>query len=265
MNPSVHPTAIIDPAAELGEGVTVGPYCTIGAGVRLAAGVRLHSHVIVEGATEVGENCEVFAFAHLGAPPQHTGHRGEPTRLLIGARNVIREQVTMHCGTVMGRGVTTVGEDGFFMVGVHIGHDCVVGDHVTMANTATLGGHCVVGDFVIIGGLAAAHQYTRIGRHAFVGGMAGVNHDVIPFGNVWGNHAHLEGLNLVGLKRRGFSRETINTLRAAYRLLFAEEGAFQERVEDTAAAYAHSPEVMEIIDFIRADSNRPITTPQREV
>jgi UDP-N-acetylglucosamine acyltransferase len=147
---------------------------------------------------------------------------------------------------------------------VHIAHDCIVGDHVTLVNNATLGGHVRVEDFVIMGGLSAAHQYIRIGRHAFVGGMAGVNHDVIPFGNVWGNHAHLEGLNLVGLKRRGFSREVINTLRAAYRLLFAEEGTFQERLEDTAAAYVDSAQVMEIIDFIRADSNRPLTTPRRD-
>ena len=127
------------------------------------------------------------------------------------------------------------------MVGVHVGHDCIVGDHVIMANNATLGGHVVLGDFVIMGGLSAAHQNTRIGRHAFVGGMAGINHDVIPFGNVWGNHAHLEGLNLVGLKRRGFSREAINTLRAAYRMLFAEEGTFQERLDDTADAYRQLP------------------------
>jgi UDP-N-acetylglucosamine acyltransferase len=207
----------------------------------------------------------VHSFAVLGAPPQHAGHRGEATRLEIGAHNLIREHVTMHCGTAMGRGVTRIGSNGFFMVGVHVGHDCVVGDHVVMANSATLGGHVVIGDHVIMGGLSAAHQNTRIGRHAFVGGMAGVNHDVIPFGNVWGNHAHLEGLNLIGLKRRGFTREAINALRAAYRMLFAEEGTFQERLEDTAAAYAEFPEVMEIVEFIRADSSRPLTTPQREV
>jgi UDP-N-acetylglucosamine acyltransferase len=231
----------------------------------LEAGVRIASHVIIEGTTELGEGCVVHPFAVLGAAPQHAGHRGEPTRLAIGARNLIREQVTMHCGTAMGRGVTKVGSDGFFMVGVHVGHDCIVGDHVVMANTATLGGHVVLEDYVIMGGLSAAHQYTRIGRHAFVGGMAGVNHDVIPFGNVWGNHAHLEGLNLVGLKRRGFSRESINALRGAYRMLFAEEGTFQERLDDTAYAYSGSPEVMEIVEFIRADSSRPLTTPQREI
>ncbi len=261
----IHATAIVDAKARLARDVAIGPYCIVGADVRLGVGVRLASHVVIEGHTDIGEKSIVHPYACLGAPPQHAGHKGEPTRLLVGARNVIREHVTMHCGTAMGRQVTTVGSDGFFMVGVHVGHDCIVGDRVVMANNATLGGHVVVGDHVIMGGLSAAHQNTRIGRHAFVGGMAGVNHDVIPFGNVWGNHAHLEGLNLVGLKRRGFSREAINILRAAYRMLFAEEGTFQERLEDTAAAYAGSPEVMEIVDFVRADASRPLTTPQREV
>ncbi len=261
----VHHTAIVDAKATLAEDVEIGPYSLVGPNVTLGRGVRLISHVILEGITQIGDGCVIHAFSNLGGPPQDMGYRGEPTRLDIGKNNVIREHVTMHCGTAKGRGVTTVGSHGFFMVGVHVGHDCVVGDHVAMANTATLGGHVVVEDHVIMGGLSAVHQHTRIGRHAFVGGMAGVNHDVIPFGNVWGNHAHLEGLNLVGLKRRGFARETINTLRAAYRMLFAEEGTFQERLEDTAVAYAASPEVMEIVDFIRADSGRPLTTPQREV
>ncbi len=261
----VHPTAVVGTGARLAQHVEVGPYSLVGADVSLGEGVKIGSHVVIVGATEIGAGCTVHPFAVLGGPPQHAGHRGEPTRLVIGPRNLIREHVTMHCGTAMGRGVTTVGSDGFFMVGVHVGHDCVVGDHVLMANNATLGGHVTLGDHVIMGGLSAAHQNTRIGRHAFIGGMAGVNHDVIPFGNVWGNHAHLEGLNLVGLKRRGFSREAINTLRAAYRMLFAEEGTFQERLEDTAYAYSGSPEVMEIVDFIRADASRPLTTPQREI
>jgi UDP-N-acetylglucosamine acyltransferase len=262
---SIHPTAIVDRGAWLGADVEIGPYCIIGSGVRLGERTRLASHVVLEGDTEVGEDCVIHPFVNLGGPPQSAGHRGEPTRLTIGARNVIREHVTMHRGTASGRGVTRVGADGFYMAGVHIGHDCVVGDKVTMANTATLAGHVVVEDHVIMGGLSAAHQFTRIGRHAFVGGMAGVNYDVIPFGNVWGNHAHLEGLNLVGLKRRGFSREVINTLRGAYRMLFADEGTLQERLDDTAAAFAQSPEVMEIVAFIRADASRPLTTPKREV
>ncbi|HEY1559461.1 MAG TPA: acyl-ACP--UDP-N-acetylglucosamine O-acyltransferase [Caulobacteraceae bacterium] len=262
---TLHPTAVVSDDARLGENVEVGPYSVVGPHVILGARTKIGSHVVIEGHTEIGEDCAVHSFAALGDAPQHAGHRGEPTRLVIGDRNLIREHVTMHCGTSEGRGVTSVGSDGFFMVGVHVGHDCIVGDHVIMANTATLGGHVMLGDFVIMGGLSAAHQNTRIGRHAFVGGMAGVNHDVIPFGNVWGNHAHLEGLNLVGLKRRGFSREAINMLRAAYRMLFAEEGTFQERLEDTADAYAASPEVMEIVEFIRADASRPLTTPQREI
>ncbi len=262
---TLHPTAVVSGDARVAEDVEVGPYSVVGPHVILGARTKIGSHVVIEGHTEIGADCAVHSFAALGDAPQHAGHRGEPTRLVIGDRNLIREHVTMHCGTAMGRGVTSVGSDGFFMVGVHVGHDCIVGDHVIMANTATLGGHVMLGDFVIMGGLSAAHQNTRIGRHAFVGGMAGVNHDVIPFGNVWGNHAHLEGLNLVGLKRRGFSREAINILRAAYRMLFAEEGTFQERLEDTADAYAASPEVMEIVEFIRADANRPLTTPQREI
>jgi UDP-N-acetylglucosamine acyltransferase len=262
---AIHPLAIVDPEAKLGADVEIGPFCTVGPHVVLGDRVCLRSHVVVEGATQIGDDSVVYPFAHLGGPPQHAGHKGEPTQLSIGARNIIREHVTMHCGTLMGRSVTRVGADGFFMVGVHIGHDCVVGDQVVMANTATLGGHVVVADHVIMGGLSAVHQHTRVGRHAFVGGMAGVNHDVIPFGNVWGNHAHLEGLNLVGLKRRGFRRESINTLRAAYRMLFAEEGTFQERLEDTATAYGASLEVMEIVDFIRADATRPLTTPRREL
>ncbi|MHB8530057.1 MAG: acyl-ACP--UDP-N-acetylglucosamine O-acyltransferase [Caulobacteraceae bacterium] len=261
---NIHPTAIVDGKARLADEVEIGPYCLVGPHVRLGDRVRILSHAVIEGHTEIGADCIVYPFAVLGAPPQHTAHKGEPTRLRIGARNLIREHVTMHAGTAAGRGVTTVGDDCLFYVGAHVAHDCVVGDHVILINSATLGGHVLVEDFVIMGGLAAAHQNTRLGRHAFIGGMAGINHDVIPFGNVWGNHAHLEGLNLVGLKRRGFSRETINTLRAAYRMLFAEEGAFQERLEDTVEAYGASPEVMEIVRFIRADSDRPITMPRRE-
>lgn len=261
----IHPTALVDPKAKIAGDVEIGPFCIIGPDVTLESGVRLISQVTVEGVTTIGEGCVVWPFAVLGGPPQHSGHKGEPTRLVIGPGNVIREHVTMHTGTVMGHGVTTIGSGGLYMVGSHVAHDCVVGDKVTLAKGATLGGHVEVADFVFMGGLAAAHQFSRIGRHAFIGGLAAVTKDVIPYGSVWGNHAHLEGLNLVGLKRRGFSRETINALRSAYRLLFADEGTFQERLEDVAQIYASSPEVMEIVDFIRADANRPLCLPEREV
>ncbi len=258
--PSVHPTAIVHDGARLAPDVDIGPYCIVGPDVVLAGGVRLVSHVVIDGVTEIGENCVIHAFASLGGPPQHLAHKGEATRLAIGPRNLIREHVTMNTGTVMGRGVTTVGSDGLFMVGSHVAHDCIVGDRVVLANNATLGGHVQVGDQVFMGGLSAAHQHTRIGRHAFIGGLAPVTKDVIPYALV-GNDAHLEGINLVGLKRRGFSREVINDLRAAYRLLFAQEGTFQERVEDVGRVFGGSAEVMEIIAFIRADANRPLCLP----
>ena len=259
--PTVHPTAIVHNGARLDAGAEVGPYCTIGSHVSVGRAVRLVSHVVIAGHTEIGEDCIIHPFAVLGGPPQHLAHKGEPTRLVIGERNVIREHVTMHTGTALGRGVTLVGSDGLFMVGSHVAHDCIVGDHVVFANNATLGGHVQVGDYVFMGGLSAAHQWSRIGRHAFVGGLAPVTKDVIPFALV-GNDAHLEGMNLVGLKRRGFTREVINDLRAAYRMLFAEEGTFQERVEDVARVFARSAEVSEVVAFIRADANRPLCLPR---
>jgi UDP-N-acetylglucosamine acyltransferase len=261
---NIHSTAIVHDGARLGDGVEIGPYSIIGPKVTLGDGVRLISHAVIDGATTIGAGSTVYPFAVLGVPPQHLGHKGEDTRLVIGTNNIIREHVTMHTGTVGGGGVTSVGDNGLFMVGAHIAHDCVVGNDVVFANSATLGGHVKIGDFVFMGGLCAIHQHTRIGRYAFVGGAAGVPKDVIPYGSVWGNHAHLEGLNLVGLKRRGFSRDQIRNLRSAYRLLFAEEGSFQERIEDTAATFAGSPEVMEIVDFIRADAARPICLPHAD-
>jgi UDP-N-acetylglucosamine acyltransferase len=260
----IHPTAVVAAGAVLGEDVEIGPYCVVNDQVTIGARTRLLSHVVVDGITEIGEDCVIHPFAHLGGPPQHTAYKGEPTRLEIGHRNLIREQVTMHCGTAQGRGVTTVGSDSFFFVAAHVAHDCVVGDNVVMINNATLGGHVVVQDYAMLGGLAAIHQFIRIGRYAFVGGCAAVTKDIIPYGSAWGNHAHLEGLNLVGLKRRGFSREAINTLRASYRMLFADEGTFQERVEDVARVFSGSPEVGEIIGFIQADAARPLCLPSTD-
>ncbi len=260
-----HATALIAPGAEIAGDVEIGPYCLIGERVRLGSGVRLHAHVVVEGDTEIGEGCEVFPFAVLGAAPQHSAHKpNDPSRLVVGARNVIREHVTMHGGSVVGHGVTRIGDDCQFYVGAHVGHDCIVGDHVVMTNGAVLGGHVRLGEHVIMGGLSAVQQRGRVGRHAFVGGMAGVNCDVIPFGTVWGSHATLEGLNLVGLKRRGFSREAINSLRAAFRAIFRGEGPFKERVEAAAETYRYSAEVMEIVDFIRAEPTRPLALPASE-
>ena len=202
----------------------------------------------------------------LGAPPQHVVYKqGDPVRLVIGARNLIREHVTLHGGSSVGRGVTRIGDDVTFYVGAHVGHDCIVGDHATLTNAATLGGHVVLGDYAILGGLSAVQQRSRVGRHAFVGGGAAVTTDVIPYGMAWGNHARLEGLNLVGLKRRGFSRAQITTLRAGFRALLGRtDGHFRDRVEAVASAFRRSPEVLEIVDFIRAEPLRPLAMPPRE-
>jgi UDP-N-acetylglucosamine acyltransferase len=261
MSVDVHPTALVAKGADLADGVFIGPYSIVGPQVRLHERVRLLSHVVIDGRTDVGADTVIHPFASLGGAPQHVAYKGEETQLIVGARNVIREHVTMHTGTMMDHGVTRVGADGLFMIASHVAHDCVVGDHVIFANNATLGGHVKIGDYVFMGGLSAVHQHTRIGRYAFTGGGAVVTKDIIPYGSVWGNHAHLEGLNLVGLKRRGFSREAINDLRATYRLLFAPEGTFQERLEDVADTYAASVEVREIVEFIRAEANRPLCMP----
>ncbi len=210
----------------------------------------------------MGADCVVHAFAALGGPPQDLSYQGEPTRLEIGDHNVIREHATLHRGTVRGRSVTKVGAHCLIMGNCHVAHDCIVGDHVIMAQTATIGGHVQVGDYAFLGGLSGVHQHGRVGRHAFVGASALMTTDLIPFGSAIGNHAHLAGLNVVGLKRRNFSREQIHDLRAAYRLLFAEEGTFQERLEDAAELYANNPDVMEMVAFARVDAMRPLCMPR---
>lgn len=261
---NIHPTALVDAGAELAADVKIGPFCVVGAGVRLAEGVVLESHVVVQGRTSVGPGTRIFPFAVIGGEPQHTAYKGEEVELVIGARNLIREHVTMHPGTGLGGGRTIVGDDGFFMVGSHVAHDCLVGDHVVFINHAVVGGHVTVEDYAILGGSSAVHQRVRVGKHAMIGGMTGVEADVIPYGSVTGNRAHLVGLNIVGLKRRGFSRERIHQMRTAFRVLFAEEGTLAERVEDAADLYKDVPEVMDIITFIRGDSQRGLCTPQHD-
>jgi len=260
----VHPTAIVDPAAALGEGVRIGPYCVVGGRVRLGDRVELISHVVIAGNTAIGAGTRIYPFASLGTPPQDLKYRGEDTRLEIGANNVIREHVTMNPGTAGGGELTRVGSDGLFMVGVHIAHDCKVGDGVVMANNATLGGHVQIGDHVVMGGLCAAHQYVRVGPHAMVAGLAGLDADVIPFGTVRGAPATLIGLNIIGMKRRGFAKKDIQALRTAYRLLFAQEGTMAERLEDVAALYPDHAAVRAIVEFIRTAEARALTQPKQE-
>lgn len=262
MATQIHPTAVVEPGARLGDGVEVGPYTLIGPDVTLGDGCKLHGHVVVGGHTTIGPRTEIFPFASIGLRPQDLKYRGEPSRLEIGADNVIREHVTMNPGTDGGGMVTRVGDGCLFMVGVHIGHDCQVGNQVIMANNATLAGHVTVMDFAVLGGLSAVHQFARIGRYAMVGGVTGVERDVIPFGSVMGDRARLSGINIVGMKRRGLSRDEIHDVRKAYRLLFASEGTFQERLEEVAVEFTSSAPVMEIVDFIRSDSSRKICQPE---
>ncbi|MBO6797800.1 acyl-ACP--UDP-N-acetylglucosamine O-acyltransferase [Maricaulis sp.] len=262
MSAKIHPSAVVDPAAELGQDVEIGPFCVIGPKVVLKDRVRVISNATVAGLTEVGHDCVLYPGVHLGHPPQDFKYQGEDTTLTIGDRNVMRENVTMHPGTSVGGGATRIGHDGYFMVGAHVSHDSQVGDRVVFANGAAIGGCSHIEDHVILGGYAGIHQFSRIGRHAFIGAMAMVTADVIPYGSVIGNHAHLAGLNVVGLKRRGMPRETLRELRTAYRLLFAEEGTFQERLDDVARDYSENAPVMEIINFIRAaDAKRSLCMP----
>lgn len=259
---SIHPTAVVATGAQLEANVTVGPYCVVGAEVVLDDGVVLESHVTVAGRTRIGARTRIFPFASIGHPPQDLKYAGEPSELLIGPDNVIREQVTMNPGTAGGGLVTRVGAGGLFMVGAHVAHDCQVGDRVIMANNATLGGHVVVEDDAIIGGLAAVHQFVRIGRRAMVGGMSGVEHDVIPYGLVMGERASLTGLNVVGLKRGGFNRQQIGALQAAYEQLFADNGTMAERLATIERNGAAEGPVKALIDFLHRESSRALCKPK---
>ena len=258
----IHPTAIVDPAASLGDGVAIGPYCVVGGDVVLGDRVRLHSHVVIDGKTDIGAETEIYPFASIGLAPQDLKYSGEESTLVIGSRNRIREYVTMNPGTADGGMVTRVGDDCLFMVSAHVAHDCIVGNNVILANNATLGGHVEVGDFAILGGLSAVHQFVRIGRHAIIGGMSGVENDVIPYDSVVGDRGQLSGLNIIGLKRRNFANKEIHNLRTAYRMLFAEEGTMVERVDDVSSIFGDNAVIMEIVEFMRATSQRGLTQPR---
>ena len=258
----VHPTAIVEDGAQIGQDVEIGPYCVVGPQAVLGDRVKLHSHVVVAGITSIGEDSTIFPFASVGHAPQDLKFKNEPSRLIIGKRNKIREGATLNPGTEGSGMETTIGDDCLFMAGAHVGHDCHIGNHCILVNNGTLAGHVMVDDFAIVGGLSAVHQFVRIGKHAMIGGMTGVESDIIPYGSVIGNRAYLSGLNLVGLKRRGFDRETIHALRKAYRLLFAQEGTLAERVEEVSKDFEDVGPVMEIITFLKAESMRSVCTPK---
>ena len=262
----IDPTALIAPGARLGEGVEIGPFCRVGPEVVIGPGARLVSHVVADGHTSIGAGAVLYPFCTVGLPPQDLKYRGEPTRTEIGARTQVREHCTIHRGTVTGSGITRVGEDCLLMAVVHVAHDCAIGNGVIIANNVVMGGHVEIGDHAVIGGAAAIHQFVRIGRAAMVGGVSGVEADVIPFGTVMGNRARLAGLNVVGLRRRGFDKAQIHLLRDAFRTLFrSEEGSFAERVEEVRARYGSDRLVAEILAFIDAESHRGLIRSSRSV
>jgi UDP-N-acetylglucosamine acyltransferase len=259
---TIHPTALVEAGAELGAGVEIGPFCHVGAQVVLGEGVTLVSHAVVAGRTTIGARTRIFPFASIGHMPQDLKYRGEASTLAIGIDCILREGVTMNPGTHAGRMATSVGDRCAFLANSHVGHDCRVGDNVILSNNVMLAGHVSIGDFAILGGGAAVIQFARVGAHAFVGGLSGLENDLIPYGMALGNRASLAGLNIVGLRRRGFSREAVHDLRRAYRLLFAAEGTLKERVEDVAAEFSSHPEVHQILDFIRDGGDRAICMPR---
>ncbi len=262
IHPSIHPSAVIEEGASIGEGCTVGPFCLVGADVVLRAGVELKSHVVVTGQTEVGEETVIWPFSVIGEVPQDLKFKGEKTALSIGKRNRIREHVTMNTGTTGGGGVTRVGDDGLFMAGCHIAHDAQVGNRVVVVNNSAVAGHCVIEDDVIIGGLCGIHQWVRIGQGAIIGALSMVTNDVIPHGLVQGPRGALDGLNLVGLKRRGVDRSEITALRAAFQMLAQGEGAFQERARRLGDE-SESRYVQQIVEFVTGASDRSFLTPER--
>ena len=259
---TIHPTAIVESGAQLGAGVKVGPYCIVGPDVTLAEDVELISHAVVTGHTKVGARTRIWPFASVGHQPQDLKFAGETSYLEIGEDNMIREHATLNPGTAGGGLHTRVGNKCLFMMGCHVGHDCLVGNGVILANNATLAGHVEIDDYAILGGLSAVQQFTRVGKHVMVGGMSGVENDVIPFGSVLGNRASLGGLNLIGLKRRGFDRQTIHALREAYRALFFGDGTLTERAADVADRYHDVEPVQEMASFILADPSRNFCTPR---
>jgi len=265
MSTFIHPTAIVADGAQLSEGVSIGAYSLIGPHVVLKENVIIHSHVVIEGRTTVGSGTEVFPYAALGFSPQSARYKGEPSTLEIGEKCIIREHVTIHPGTEFGRMKTTVGNGCYIMIGSHIGHDCAIGNFVTMANNAALGGHVTVGDYAVIGGLAAIHQFTRIGSYAMIAGTAGVNEDVMPFGTVMTVKSKLGGINIIGMKRRGFERQDIHDLRNAYKLLSKEQtGTLEERLQKIRVLYGNCRTVKDLLAFIEEDPKRPLCLPAED-
>jgi UDP-N-acetylglucosamine acyltransferase len=253
----IHPTAIISPDARLDEGVEISPYAVIGSDVRIGKDTFVGPHAVIDDFTQIGEGCRIFQFCSIGAPPQDLKFGGEKTRVVIGNFNTIREFVTIHRATSADIGETIIGDYNLLMAYTHVAHNCKLGNHVIMSNVATLGGHVHVEDYAIISGLSAVHQFTRIGAHCIIGGASGVAKDIPPYTMANGNHARLFGLNLIGLKRRNFSEETIKALSKAYRIIFRSHLLLETAIKKTEEEVEQFPEVQHFIQFIR-ESKRGI-------
>jgi len=254
----IHTTAIIDPKAELDSGVDIGPYCVIGPQVKIGRGTTLAPHVVVEGWTKIGEACRIFQFASIGAIPQDLKYKGEESWVIIGNNTTIREFVTINRGTAQSGGKTIVGNNNFFMAYSHVAHDCKTGDHVILANAATLAGHIEIEDYAIVGGLVGVHQFVRLGCHCIIGGGSGVNQDIPPYMMANGQRARLYGLNLVGLKRHNFSSEALSNLKKAYRIIFRSGLTTGKALDQVEREIDNSPEVDHLVSFIR-NSERGVT------
>lgn len=252
MSVRIHPTAVVDPATRIDDGVVIGPYAVVGAGVSIGADTEIGPHVVIDGWTTIGARCRFVGQSSIGTPPQDLKYTGEPTRLEIGDDNIVREFVTMNRATEKGGGVTRIGNHGMFMAYAHVAHDCTVGDHVVMANAATLAGHVTVEQYAIVGGLVAIHQFVRIGESAILGGGAMVTLDVAPYCMAAGDRAALHGLNIVGLKRRGIGAATLASLRAAYRTMFRSGLRVQDAVEAIRSESGDDPLVSHFADFIES-------------
>lgn len=248
----IDPRAVIDPSAKIGTGVQIGPFCVIGAGAQVGDRCRILSSTVIDGDTELGADNVVGPLASIGGPPQDLKYADEPTRLVVGSGNRIREYVTMNRGTEGGGGVTRVGDGGLFMAYAHVAHDCVVGDNTIFANAATLAGHVEVGDHATVGAYSGVHQFCRVARHAFIGGYSVVTQDALPWVITVGNRAKAYGLNSVGLKRLGYSRETIRAIKDCYNLLFRSKLKIGEALDKAEAELGDSEQVRYFIEFVRS-------------
>lgn len=255
----LHPTAIISPKAKISPGVEIGPYTTIGDNVKIGEDTKIAAHSIIEGHTEIGKNNNIFPFVTIGTPPQDTGYKGEDTRIVIGDGNIIREYTTIHRATTKQDWATIIGNNNFLMAYTHIAHDCLLGSNIIMANAATLGGHTSVGDYAMLSALLASHQFVRIGAYAFISGITGLPKDIPPYMMATGQRARLHGLNLVGLRRQGFSREAITGLRKAYRIIWRESTVIREGVKRVEKEMEPFPELETLLDFLKSESVRGIT------